>query len=608
MNTFGKQTLKYRRLMKYSLRQWRALIVILLLTIASSAVTLLQPWPLKLLVDYALGKSTDSQSLGSFLNALPVAGTTVLILFAGIASIALFMMTSLLEAGFMWGWSSCGQRAVHELAADLFNQLQRLSLLFHSKRTVGDSMSRLTGDAYCVYTSMQVLLIGPGQHLLTLTTVGMVAWHLDPWLTALTFAIAPLQAGGAFFYGNRLKWKTEQNRKAHSDLVSFVHQTLTAIPMVQAFGAEVRNGQRFRNLADDSVKRSQVGTLLASSYGFMNGLITTLGSAIVLYAGAQRVAAGVLSVGSLLVFLAYMRALQGSLQGLLTTYSGLKILDVTTDRVVEILEADDPVQNAASAKPLPALTTGQRGHVRIENVTFGYELGRPVLSEVNLEALPGETVALVGPTGAGKSTLVSLIPRFYDPWHGRIVVDGMDAREIQISSLRASVALVLQDPFLLPITVAENIAYGRPDASRNDIIAAAVVANADEFIRRLPDGYDTVMAERAATLSGGEKQSIAIARAILKDAPILILDEPTSSLDVKTEASLLEALQRLMVGRTTFIIAHRLSTIRHADKIAVIENGKLIEAGTHEELLAVNGHYRHVHTLQFGEPIREVAG
>ena len=608
MNTFGKQTLKYRRLITYTLRQWRSLVVILLLTVASSAVTLLQPWPLKVLVDYALGKSIVSQSLGSFLNALPVAGNTALILLAAIASITLFITTALLEAGFTWGWASCGQRAVHELAADLFHQLQRLSLMFHSKRTVGDSMSRLTGDAYCVYTSMQVLLIGPGQHLLTLTTVGMVAWHLDPWLTALTFAIAPLQAGGAFFYGNRLKWRTKQNRQAHSDFVSFVHQTLTAIPMVQAFGAEGRNGRRFRHLADDAVKRSQLGTLLTSSYGFMNGLIITVGTAIVLFAGAQRAAAGVLSVGSLLVFLAYMRALQGASQGLLTTYASLKILDVSTDRVVEILEADDPVQNAAGAKPLPVLPSGQGGHIRIENVTFGYESGRPVLSEVNLEALPGQTVALVGPTGAGKSTLVSLIPRFYDPWQGRIVVDGIDAREIQISSLRARVSLVLQDPFLLPITVAENIAYGRPDASRSDIIAAAVVANADEFIRRLPDGYDTVMAERAATLSGGEKQRIAIARAILKDAPILILDEPTSSLDTKTESSLLEALERLMVGRTTFIIAHRLSTIRHADKIAVIENGRLIEAGTHEELLAVNGHYRHVHALQFGEPTREVAG
>jgi ATP-binding cassette subfamily B protein/subfamily B ATP-binding cassette protein MsbA len=303
-----------------------------------------------------------------------------------------------------------------------------------------------------------------------------------------------------------------------------------------------------------------------------------------------------------------MRALQGALQGLLTTYASLRILDVNTDRVVEILEAADSVQNAAGAKPLPVLPPGQGGHVRFENVTFGYEFGRPVLNEVNLEALPGETVALVGPTGAGKSTLVSLIPRFYDPWQGRLVVDGLDAREIQISSLRERVSLVLQDPFLLPITVAENIAYGRPDASRSDIIAAAVVANADEFIRRLPHGYDTVMAEKAATLSGGEKQRIAIARAILKDARILILDEPTSSLDTKTESSLLEALERLMVGRTTFIIAHRLSTIQHADKIAVIENGKLVEAGTHEELLAVNGHYRHVHTLQFGEPTREVAG
>jgi len=244
--------------------------------------------------------------------------------------------------------------------------------------------------------------------------------------------------------------------------------------------------------------------------------------------------------------------------------------------------------------------------VRIEGVTFGYEPGRATLKGVTLEARPGETVALVGPTGAGKSTLVSLVPRFFDPWQGRVTIDGVDVRDAKLSSVRAQVALVLQEPFLLPLTVAENIAYGRPGATREQVVAAAVAARADDFIRRLPKGYDTVIGEHGATLSGGERQRLSIARALLKDAPILILDEPTSALDAGTESSLLEALEALMAGRTTFIVAHRLSTIRGADRVVVLEDGEVVETGTHEELMAARRTYHRMHTLQFAPHAREV--
>ena len=252
------------------------------------------------------------------------------------------------------------------------------------------------------------------------------------------------------------------------------------------------------------------------------------------------------------------------------------------------MAAEDSVRDLPGAQPLPARV---RGHVRLEGVTFGYAEGRPTLRTVDLEARPGETVAIVGATGAGKSTLVSLIPRFYDPWAGRITLDGVDVRDIQLASLREQVAVLLQEPFLLPLSVADNIAYGRPGASRAEIEQAAVAAQADEFIRVLPQGYDTVIGERGATLSGGQRQRLAIARALLKDAPVLILDEPTSALDAETEASLLVALQRLMAGRTTFMIAHRLSTIVQADKIIVFAAGSKVEEGTHQQLLARSGAY-----------------
>ncbi|NEQ13585.1 MAG: ABC transporter ATP-binding protein, partial [Moorea sp. SIO3E2] len=486
----------------------------------------------------------------------------------------------------------------------LFHRLQRLSLLFHSQRSVGDSLSRLTVDTYCVYTLTNALLVSPAQQVLTLLSIGIVAWNLEPTLTLLSLAVAPLMGGSTLFFGARLKRRTKLNREAQSRLLSFVHQTFTAIPVVQAFGTENRNRKQFQYLATDAVAQSQRGTLLKSTYGFANGSITTVGTAIVFYAGGQQVLLGTITVGSFLVFLAYLQSLQKAFRSLLTTYGSLKSVEASIDRVLEVLDAKEEVQDAPGAQPLPP--GGSKGWVRLEKVSFGYQLGDPVLKDITLEAQPGETIALVGLTGAGKSTLVSLIPRFFDPWQGRVLLDGVDVRQLQLTSLRSQIGLVLQEPFLLPLTVADNIAYGRPGASYEEIVTVAKAANADEFIKRLPQGYDTVIGERGATLSGGQRQRIAIARALLKDAPVLILDEPTSALDGQTEALLLSAIERLMAGRTTFIIAHRLSTIRQANRIAVLDGGQVVEMGTHQKLLAVGGLYQRLHTLQFSDSPSEV--
>jgi ATP-binding cassette subfamily B protein/subfamily B ATP-binding cassette protein MsbA len=316
--------------------------------------------------------------------------------------------------------------------------------------------------------------------------------------------------------------------------------------------------------------------------------------------GGLQVLQGSLTVGSLLVFLAYLASLYAPLETLAYLSSGFASAAARARRVLEVLGVEDTLQDAAGAVPLPVRIGKQRGHVRLESVTFGYEPGRPILKNIDLEARPGEAVALVGPTGAGKSTLASLIPRLFDPWKGRVTFDGLDIRTVQLASLRAQVAVVLQEPFLLPLTIAGNITYGRPGASWAEIEAAAVAANADEFIRRLPEGYNTILGERGATLSGGQKQRLAIARALLKDAPVLILDEPTSALDTQTEGLLLEALERLMADRTTFIIAHRLSTIRRVDQIIVLENGVVVERGNHRDLLATGGVYGHYYRLQHG--------
>jgi len=493
---------------------------------------------------------------------------------------------------------------VYRLAADVLHRLHRLSLLFHRRSRVGDLLDRVSTDTYCVYSVAEALLVSPGRNLLTLAAVTSVAWGLNPHLAIISLAAAPVLAGTALLFGGRLTRRAQTKRRAEARLLTFVHQTLTAIPVVQAFGSEVRNRRMFEGLAADAVALSQRATFLSNAYESVTGLATTVGAAMVLLLGGLEVAAGRMSVGSLLVFLAYLRSMQGAFRGLLGTYGELKRAEASVERVLEVLDSDDEVREAPCAQPLPALPTGQRGHLRLEGVTFGYEPGRPVLSNVSLEARPGEALAIVGPTGAGKSTLVSLVPRFCDPWEGRVWLDGLDVREAQLRSLREQVALVLQEPFLLPLTVAENIAFGRPDATQAEIVAAAEAANADAFIRKLPEGYDTPLGEHGATLSGGERQRLSIARAFLKDAPVLILDEPTSALDAGTEAALLEALQRLMEGRTTLIIAHRLSTIRHADRIIVLDAGRVAEAGTEKELLAAGGLYSRLRSHQLADAER----
>ncbi len=316
---------------------------------------------------------------------------------------------------------------------------------------------------------------------------------------------------------------------------------------------------------------------------------------------------GTLPMGTLLVFLVYGRTLQKSVEGLLNVYASLKPLEASMERVAEVLASSDAPSEAPDAKPLPDPGEGFRGHIQFEHVTFGHEAGRPVLQDVNFEVRPGEVVALVGHTGAGKSTLAALLPRFYDPHKGRVLFDGVDIRQLQLRSLRSQIALVLQDSFLLPVSVADNISYGRPEATREQIISAAVAANADHFIQRLPAGYDTILAEGAVTLSGGERQRLAIARAILRDAQVLILDEPTSALDARNEELLIEALDRLMAGRTTLIVAHRLSTVQKAHTIMVMDHGRIVERGSHEELIAARGHYERFWRLQSFDSWEDVA-
>jgi ATP-binding cassette subfamily B protein/subfamily B ATP-binding cassette protein MsbA len=584
-----------RRLIGYATAGRRGWMLIVAVTLITTGFGLLQPWPTKVILDHVLGQQPMAEWLVWLVGWLPAADTASgLLVWMVLATVAIFFANSAADIVLTRTWVRVGQRMVYQLAGDLFAHLQRRSLLFHSRNSVGDSMSRITGDSWCVYKAVESLLFTPVFSLLMVVGIVVVMVELDPWLTLLAVGVAPFMAGTAFLLGRPIRRAARTRREIDGRLQSHVQRTLSCLQVVRAFAQEEREDHRFADCTGAVLQNQRRLALATGLYSLVSGLIMTLGTGAVLWTGAHHVLAGQLSIGSLVVFLAYLASLQKQLKSLTTIYSTLQEISVGVERVLVLLEADLEVKD----RPGAALLAKPCGHVRLENVTFGYEPGRAVLHDVSLEVLPGETVAIVGPTGAGKTTLVSLVARFFDPWEGQVRIDGHDVRDLQLRSVREQVALVLQEPFLFPFTIAENIAYGRPGASRLEVETAARAARLHDFILKLPEGYDTVIGERGINLSGGERQRLSIARALLKDAPILILDEPTSALDAHTEKLLLEALQQLVRHRTTFIIAHRLSTVRSADRIVVLREGRLVESGTHAHLMEHGGHYARLHETQ----------
>jgi ATP-binding cassette subfamily B protein/subfamily B ATP-binding cassette protein MsbA len=571
-------------------------VLITALTLIASALAALQPWPLKLVADHVLGRQPLPGLLAAVFDVIRLQPTPLrLLAVATFGGLALFALHSIVELVLTSTWTFAGRRMVHDLAEALFARLQRRSLLFHSRHPVGDIMSRITGDSWCVYQFVDTILFAPGHALLTMGLMVLLMAGLDPGLTLLALAVAPLMVGASFLIGKPLHLAARLKREIEGRIQSHLQQTLTGIPVVQAFVQEDREQERFRQFADDAVRAQQRSAVLGSINSLGSGFVATIGAGAILWFGARHVLDGSLTIGSLLVFFVYLTALHAQIKTFAGIHTGWRSVSASLERVLEMLESEPEVTEPDGAPALPR----PHGHIAFENVTFGYESDRPVLRDVSFEAQPGQTVAIVGPTGVGKSTLAALIPRFFDPWHGKVRIDAHDVRRLQLQSLRQQIAVVLQEPFLFPLSIAQNIAYGRPDASRSQIAAAARDANAHLFIERLPLAYDTIIGERGATLSGGERQRLAIARALLRDAPILILDEPTSALDAGTESLLLEALGRLMTGRTTLLIAHRLSTIRRADRILVLQDGRITEGGTHSELLVRGKFYAHLHEIQF---------
>lgn len=577
-------------LLRYARPHWRGFTGMIVAALSGVAINLARPWPLKLLIDNVI----NGKRIPHWLTVLPGAdGRHGLLAWVVAAEVVIFLAGTVASMITSYASLTLGQYMTWALAGDLFRHLQRLSLLFHSKREAGDLIERVTTDSYSVDTLLTGAVLPVIQAIATLASVLAVMLALDWRLTLLSISVVPLIALTVRYFGRPLRERSREQRDSEGRMASVVEQTLGAMPAVQAFTHEPLQERRFRHHAEQTVRAYTRSALTGMRFQLATGLVLTLGTAAVIYVGGTLALEGALTAGTVVVFIAYVASLYDPIESLSHTAQTIQNAAAETDRVMEIMEIEPAIVDRPDATDRPL-----SGDVRYENVAFGYAPGRPVLHDISFTAEPGEVLAIVGPTGAGKTTLVSLLVRFFDPWEGRVTIGGTDIRDFTLRSLRSQIALVLQDPFIFPTTIAENIALGRPDATSEQIVAAAEAANAHSFIERLPNGYETPVGERGATLSGGEKQRLSIARAFVKDAPLLILDEPTSALDARTEGLLLDALERLMAGRITFVIAHRLSTIRDADEILALEHGRIIERGSHDRLIAADGLYRSLYRQQ----------
>jgi subfamily B ATP-binding cassette protein MsbA len=566
------------------------------LVLVVAATDIASPWPLKVVVDNVLRDRPLTGPIGELIGS--VAGTDVdAILTAAVAAfVAIVVVNATADYLSTYVLDAIGQRVMADLRSAVFTHLQRQSLQYHDRQRVGDLMTRITSDVAQVQdmlvTSLSVLI----PNVTVLVGIVVVMFVVDPYFALLALAIAPALFLVIFSYTRRIKRASKIARRKESDIASVASETLSAIHVVQAYTSEPRHEQRFREHNAERLVAGLDAVRLQAKLSPAIDIVTAIGTAAILWFGAHRVLSGQMSLGLLLVFLAYLSQLYRPMRSLSKLAWVVSRGQASADRLQEVLSVDVRIVERPDAKPAPALA----GRVRLDAVTFGYEPGRPVLHSVSIEAEPGETVALAGATGAGKSTLVSLIPRFYDPWEGIVLVDGVDVRDYTLPSLRRQVALVLQDSILFHGTIYENIAYGAPEATEDAVLAAADAAFVDEFVRDFPDGYATHVSERGTTLSGGQRQRLAIARALVRDAPIVILDEPTSGLDALSERYVLKGLERLVEGRTVFVVAHRLSTLRHADRIYVLDSGRIEESGTHDELSGRAGLYSEMHAALVG--------
>jgi len=573
---------------------WKGMTLALLAVAVAAGMELLEPWPLKIVLDYLLqGKHLP----GWLMVGVGWVGNDKLAMLnfavAGVAIIAVVgAASSYLEN---WLTTTIGQQVMHDLRRTVYHHIQRLSLAEHDEKRTGDLIGRVTDDIESIQDFVTTALLGIVTNVFTLVGMLGIMMAMDWEFTLISLAVAPVLFAVVLFLTRKIKNASRDVRKKESELVSTVQEVFSSIRVVKAFAREDYEERRFERQSLENVETALKAQSLKMKLSPVVEVIVAIGTCLMLGVGARLVMAGKLTPGELVLFLFYLGKMYKPMRDLSKMTNTVSKASVSFERIREILETESKVRDLPRSRRAPNF----KGKIEFERVSFGYKPEEPIIQDVSFTVEPGQVAAFVGPTGAGKTTIINLIARFYDPLSGKIKIDGTDIREFKLRSLRSQISFVLQDTLLFRAPVWKNIAYGRPEASRAEIIHAAELANADEFIKEMPEGYDTMVGERGVTLSGGQRQRIAIARAMIRHTPILVLDEPTSGLDAQSELAVIDALDRLMKDKTSIVIAHHLQTIAHADTIFVVKDNQIAEHGTHDELMAADGFYAELYKIQF---------
>ncbi len=581
---------------------WLAIVLVAMLV--EIAMSLAAPWPLKLVLDDALGKhqlpewAAWAHEYGIGRHALGVA------LFAGIATLLIAVFGAIATYIDNYYTTSIGQWVANDLRIRIYSHLHRLSLAYYDTAKTGTLMSTITSDVATVQDFASSSTLGILVDLVTIVfMLGLMFW-LDWDFTLIAVGVTPFLLLFVMRFKKAVKEVTKTVRVKQSEVVAVVQEGLGQVRAIKAFGRQELEIAHMQAASHATVQAALKARQVKSLLSPVVSIVVAACTAIVLWKGTALIIAGTMTAGALTVYLAYLSKFFKPVKDLASMTSAIAQTTVALERIQKILSADDIIHERPDAVDPNHPASGE---IAFEHVAFGYGADAPVLTDVSFTISPGQIVGVVGPTGSGKSTVVSLIPRFYDPTAGRVLIDGVDIATMKLAALRNQIGFVLQETVLFRGTIKENIAYGHPGATDEQIVAAAKLANADEFVSRMPHGYDTVVGERGDTLSGGQRQRIGIARAVIRNSPIMILDEPTAALDTESEKLVIEGLERLMKGRTVVMIAHRLSTLRDADKIIVLKGGVVAEEGTSDELIAKGGVYAELHRIQFEQPSPEPA-
>lgn len=573
---------------------WKAMTLAMVAVMGIAVTELLEPWPIKIVIDHVLQdrplRGWMGVAAGWFgagrLAVLNVAVLAVALIAAGAAASA--YLQSYLT-------TNVGQWVMHDLRRVLYHHIHRLSLAEHDATQTGDLISRVTSDIQTIQDFVATALLDILTSALVLAGIVGVMLYLNWRFTLIALSIAPLLFLVVYVFTRRIKKAARNVRKKEGELLSIVQEVFSSIRVVKAFAREEYEERRFERQSLDNVEATLAARNLKMMLAPAVEIIVAAGTCLMLWYGARLVIADELTAGALIVFLLYLGKMYKPMRDLSKMTDTVSKAAVSLERIREVLETESGVRDVRHARRASRF----KGRIACDRVSFAYTPDQVVLDDVSFEIEPGQVAAFVGPTGGGKSTIINLVARFYDPVSGTVSIDGTDIRRYTMKSVRDQISFVLQETLLFHAPIWQNIAYGRPEATRAEIISAAELANADEFIGQMPLGYDTMVGERGVTLSGGQRQRVAIARAIIRDTPILVMDEPTSGLDAQSEQLVFEALGRLMKGRTTIVVAHHLATIQQADVIFVVKEHAIVERGTHTELRASGGFYADLCDLQF---------